>query len=674
MIRISRSLVSTPLSDGQRSSLRRKAHNFFESATETRRQDRYDFDTFDPDWDLQSVRAALTKLFHGKCAYCESSLFTESGYVHRHRPAKDTISETGEYLPDHYWWMAYRWSNLFLACAVCARAKGSKFPIEGTRSPIDGKAVSLRAERPLLINPCEDDPSKHLISAGNGKLLPRTKIGFVTIETLDLNRSDLVNERQRLAQIASLASKEELNDMMSDRAPFSGFVRSLAFIRTDEGKVALAIARLNAQHLSERAVNEDGVSADGVVETDSSNYIAGVSLSNVGPFDDITIDLNRSTDERAPWLAIIGENNIGKTSILKGIAVALAGGRAIKDCKPSMFSGSDQGGVTVELSKSGRSSVRWNTRNRLEASQSTGKVLIFAYGATRLLARDDDIEDRSRITNLFDPYRGLTDPVSWLLSLSNEQFDYAARALKSISHLQKDARLERNQNTNEVFLRSHDVLTPFNRLSDGLQSMHALACDIMSGLLEHYVAAEIAEGIILIDEIENHLHPKWKMRLIPMLRKAFPRMQFIVTTHDPLCLKGLSHGEVLVLRRDQHGVVRAIENLPDIGSMRVDQILTSEHFGLSSAVDPDLERLFEEYYTLLRRDEFAPADRSRLDAITLELQSQHQFGFTRRERLMLGAIDRYLSGIPEAELDSKRLLSDLNRKLAQLSSPNDDTR
>ncbi|MEB0164622.1 AAA family ATPase, partial [Glaciimonas sp. CA11.2] len=660
MIRISRSLVSAPLSDGQRSALRKKAYSFFESPLEARRQNRYDFDAFNPDWNIHAVRAALTQLFHGKCAYCESPLSAASGYVHRHRPAKDTISETGVYLPDHYWWMAYRWSNMFLTCAICARAKGSKFPIEGPRSPVDGQSGSLRAERPLLLNPCEDDPSQHLISDRSGRLLPRTSRGYVTIETLDLNRLDLVGERKKLAQTVSIDLEDMLNEMTSDRAPYSGFVRSLVFVRTDEGKQALGAARANAQHFSERAGNEAGGRPDETAEKDSSNYIASVSMSNVGPLGDIKIDLNRSTDERAPWLAIIGENNIGKTSILKGIAVALAEGSAIRKYKPGMISGSDHGGVTVELSRTGRNSVQWNDRNRLEVSRSNGKVLIFAYGATRLLGRDEDKEKRSRITNLFDPYRGLTDPVRWLLSLSNEQFDYAARALKSISHLPKDAKLERNPNTNEVFLRSHGVLTPFNRLSDGLQSMHALACDIMSGLLEHYVAAEIAEGIILIDEIENHLHPKWKMQLVPMLRKAFPRMQFIVTTHDPLCLKGLSHGEVLVLRRDQHGVVRALENLPDIGSMRVDQILTSEHFGLSSAVDPDVERLFDEYYSLLRYEEFAPADRSRLDAITLELQSQHQFGFTRRERLMLGAIDRYLSGIPEAELDSKKLLSDLN--------------
>jgi hypothetical protein len=104
----------------------------------------------------------------------------------------------------------------------------------------------------------------------------------------------------------------------------------------------------------------------------------------------------------------------------------------------------------------------------------------------------------------------------------------------------------------------------------------------------------------LIDEIGSHLHPRWQMRVIQGLRQTFPRVQFIVTTHYPLCLRGLFNRELVVLQRTPHNKVLAVDrDLPPIEGMRVDQLLTSEYFGLNSTIDPDLESQFSEYYQLL---------------------------------------------------------------------------
>ena len=51
------------------------------------------------------------------------------------------------------------------------------------------------------------------------------------------------------------------------------------------------------------------------------------------------------------------------------------------------------------------------------------------------------------------------------------------------------------------------------------------------------------------DEIETHLHPAWKLEIVTRLRRVFLRLHFLATTHDPLCLRGLQSGEVVVLRR-----------------------------------------------------------------------------------------------------------------------------
>jgi predicted ATP-binding protein involved in virulence len=73
------------------------------------------------------------------------------------------------------------------------------------------------------------------------------------------------------------------------------------------------------------------------------------------------------------------------------------------------------------------------------------------------------------------------------------------------------------------------------------------------------------------------------------LRNAMPNVQFIATTHDPLCLRGMRGGEVQVLVRDEDHHIRVLKGLPDVRGLRAEQLLTSDYFGLSSTADPEIE-------------------------------------------------------------------------------------
>ena len=95
-------------------------------------------------------------------------------------------------------------------------------------------------------------------------------------------------------------------------------------------------------------------------------------------------------------------------------------------------------------------------------------------------------------------------------------------------------------------------------------------------LVHHY---EFVDGwekqpaILLIDEIENHLHPTWQRRVIPALLKHFPGLQIFATTHSPFVVAGLKAGQVHLLNRDGNGVVTATTNTEDIIGWTADEIL-----------------------------------------------------------------------------------------------------
>ena len=76
----------------------------------------------------------LFALFRNKCAFCESAVggVSPAEVVHL-RPVSNTLDVGGSVAPDHYWWLAYDWRNLYLSCTTCARVRGTRFPVRATR-------------------------------------------------------------------------------------------------------------------------------------------------------------------------------------------------------------------------------------------------------------------------------------------------------------------------------------------------------------------------------------------------------------------------------------------------------------------------------------------------------------------------------------------------------------
>jgi hypothetical protein len=290
-------------------------------------------------------------------------------------------------------------------------------------------------------------------------------------------------------------------------------------------------------------------------------------------------------------------------------------------------------------------SVEFGTDARRFRAPTRDGTIVAGYGAYRLPGRETKSPPRAggvqpRVDSVLDPYARLLDPEPWLLECDQPTFDAAARALKRLL-MDDDAVLHRRGG--DVRFVSRDMSVSLNQLSAGYRSMVALAADLMCYMLTRWETLEAAEGVVLVDEIGTHLHPRWQMRVVSAFREAFPRLQFIASTHDPLCLRGLRAGEVIVLRRDEDRRVYVLEDLPSVEGLYVDQLLTSEHFGLESTLDPALEETFAEYYDLLSRRKLSKSQQRRVAALRHELAERRQLGFTARERLALEAADEALA-------------------------------
>jgi uncharacterized protein (TIGR02646 family) len=422
-------------------------------------------------------------------------------------------------------------------------------------------------------------------------------------------------------------------------------------------------------------------------EKDKESYftktrlIERIEIKNFKIIKNLALPVLAETSGKGSWLVLLGENGTGKSSILQAVALTLMGKnhRSKLKLKASNFVryGEESGYVKVYLTgTTGPVELHFRKGSNLfTAKPEDPKCLLLGYGATRLLPRNGaakasssalDKVEAAKAYNLFNPFMPLNDATPWLWNLKDDEFDRIARSLKDLMLLNPKDRLIRNpKNKKSIEVKAFGTLGTLEDLSDGYQSTVALTTDIMSVMRLRWGAMEIAEGIVLIDEIDAHLHPSWKMKIIKRLRAVFPRLQFLVTSHDPLTLRGLHAGEVAVMRADNKHHPVAVTDLPSPEGMRVDQLLTSEYFGLNSTVDPEVDEKFEQYYQLLALRKRTKTQKEMLANLKIEMDKLEVLGSTRRERFMLEATDEYLAQA------SQRTTPDLKLKGAALKKVRD---
>lgn len=160
----------------------------------------------------------LNALFYGKCAYCESSVQTVNNIEVEHYRPKGRIrvikDDKWKWTQTGYYWLGAVWENLLPSCTFCNQlrrheledgriktaGKWSYFPLANENQRVYSPTGNLEEEEPLLLNPCVDDPSKHLDFQTDGTVTYRTERGKESLNTFGLWRRDLKRRRHEKAK------------------------------------------------------------------------------------------------------------------------------------------------------------------------------------------------------------------------------------------------------------------------------------------------------------------------------------------------------------------------------------------------------------------------------------------------------------------------------------------
>ncbi len=174
-------------------------------------------------------------------------------------------------------------------------------------------------------------------------------------------------------------------------------------------------------------------------------------------------------------------------------------------------------------------------------------------------------------------------------------------------------------NAVEIFFKD-GMIHRFNDLSDGYRSVLTLAADIAyrAACLNPHLTKDAMRhitGVVLIDEIDIHLHPRWQRRIVGDLKRAFPGIQFITTTHSPFIIQSLEPDEILNLNH--------LDQAPQEYEKLSIEDIAEEIMGIPvpqrSKRHQDMYDAAKEYYSLL--ENAAPGDSAELKELEHKLQA-----------------------------------------------------
>lgn len=172
-----------------------------------------------------------------------------------------------------------------------------------------------------------------------------------------------------------------------------------------------------------------------------------------------------------------------------------------------------------------------------------------------------------------------------------------------------------------------DGAIPVDSLSLGYQTTLTWVVDLMVRMAVYYRRSDTPfsePAVVLIDEFDLHLHPRWQRDLMSSLEALFPQTQFIITTHSPLIVQGSESVNLVLLKRTPEGV-RIVQEKSSIGNWRADQILTSELFALDSLEPPHIAALDARRAELTRKAERTPEETAEMAEIDRLIEERPLF-------------------------------------------------
>ena len=401
-------------------------------------------------------------------------------------------------------------------------------------------------------------------------------------------------------------------------------------------------------------------------------FLRAIRLKNVRGIEDIELNFTDDAGESRQLTLLLGENGVGKTTLLRAIALLTAGTDASTQLIPSpelwikqgqtsclmeavviMPGGSQntlkyeikKGQATDEVQAHNRSNLR--PFNRFIAEKNNFYFPVFGYGFSRHLSPEKPNNSArgglpnprtQRIASLFFGDRPLYPIQELAKDLYEEDPALASTLLKQtltnmmrgIECLGVKSLSEGSPPELEILFNVHGIELSLAQLSDGYQTVAALCGDLMHHIREGVRADPNdplrknpldACALILIDEIDIHLHPMWQKELRRFLMDRLPNCQIVATTHSPMVASDAKPGEVICLYQDpETNRIQAQQNKKSLLGLRTDQILTSM-FRMETTIHDSFNKDWDRYAELYAKPDRTDQEQTELKQLSEKINT-----------------------------------------------------
>ena len=332
---------------------------------------------------------------------------------------------------------------------------------------------------------------------------------------------------------------------------------------------------------------------------------------------------------------ILGNNGTGKSTILRAAALAslspvfaqsagfvpyklIRNGAKTASCRAELELHPQQKETTgksktlrvgLALNKSGDSEILKlqsgvSLKNLAGMFQDHSPAfLVVGYGATRRVedaasfSPNEQLKRRvlryQRVAGLFESHISLMPLGNWLPQMKKANPGRHKQVVTLLSRLlPEDAGFEGKQETSssaEYLFKIRDIEAPFGALSDGYRAYIGWISDLLYHIcMGAPSGAMLFEtcGVVLVDEIDLHLHPEWQRTVIGLLSKTLPNLQFFFTTHSPIVAGSVQKENIFLMEVDSKGTSSVSQLKQGIYGQDAQQVLLSPYFGLETTRAP----------------------------------------------------------------------------------------
>lgn len=360
-------------------------------------------------------------------------------------------------------------------------------------------------------------------------------------------------------------------------------------------------------------------------------------LENIGPFPSLELDI------AGHWVVLLGDNASGKTTVLRALALVLAGDDALAGELGETLLRADalQGSISLELGNDRLSTKLTRKPDGVEVRASgispvqSGDMLAIAFpavrGAIKSSLEASRPESGPSVRDLVPLLRGPLDGrlhsvEAWFDRLQDEGDEEAIEELfRTIATIAPGFPVTFDHVTPDgtVLVRTPDGVLPLSALSQGVGSLLGWIGTVIRRLtdLDKTSDSSPAFKLVIVDELDAHLHPRWQ-RLVPKgLIAAFPDVSFVLSTHAPLVLSSVTDARVIRLEREGAMPPCATDGLASYARLRADQVLTSDAFELDSTRSPVVEDALERLRLLDESEALNPDEERERNELAAQIEA-----------------------------------------------------